>query len=331
LIGFDRQRLDQIFSGLKDKRLLVIGDLMIDEYLIGQVSKISTEAPVPVVTVQDQETRLGGAANVGLNVASLGCIPVVVGAIGDDLTGDLLLELLTKNGMMAEGVIRTMGRPTTVKTRIYGGAQQIVRVDREMTNYLNAEQEKRLFEKIYELLDSVDGVILEDYNKGVLTYNILTKIIKQANTKGLTICVDPKFNNFLNYQNITIFKPNIREIEEVLAAKILNEQDLLAAGKLLVEKLKAKSILITRGAQGMTLFEDDNSVTHLPARARNVADISGAADTVIGMCSAAMVAGATIKESAILANFAAGLVCEEVGAIPVNKDKLVRECSGHRN
>jgi len=328
LIQFDQKRLDTIFSGFSGKRIMVVGDLMIDEYLIGRVSRISPEAPVPVVEIAEETHRLGGAANVALNIASLGLEPIMVGIIGDDIAGDKLLQRFQKRKVKADGVLKINDRPTTVKTRIIGDSQHIARVDREQSTYLNSEDEKKIIEKAGEIIDSVDAVILEDYNKGVLTENFISFIIDQANEKGIIITVDPKFKNFLKYQNVTLFKPNIKETEEALAIKVITEQDLVSAGKTLQEKLNAKGILITRGAEGMSLFEDDDKITHVPTRTRKVADVSGAGDTVISTLTAALTAGSTFKEAATIANYAAGIVCEYVGIVPVENDKLYKVCLG---
>jgi rfaE bifunctional protein kinase chain/domain len=328
LIQISQDKLDTIFNKFSDKRILVIGDLMLDEYLVGNVSRISPEAPVPVVEIKEQRMCLGGAANVALNIASLGSVPIVVGAIGDDIHGDTLLDLLAQNRVLADGVIRILDKPTSVKTRIIGDSQQVARVDREAVDYLNKEQEKRILEKIEDLLNSVDGIVIQDYNKGVLTETAISEIIKRATNKDLLIAVDPKFKYFLKYQKVTIFKPNITETEQALAIKINSEDDLETAGQLLMEKIQADNILITRGSNGMTLFEKDERMTHISTRAREVADVSGAGDTVIGILTAVMLTGASIQEAATLANHGAGLVCAEVGIVPVNKNKLYKASLG---
>lgn len=307
---------------------MVVGDLMIDEYLIGQVSRISPEAPVPVVEIVEETHRLGGAANVALNIFSLGLDPIMVGVMGNDLAGDKLLALLEKRNVKTDGVVKIENRPTTVKTRIIGDSQHIARVDREQNTYLNPEEENRLCQKVGDILDSVDAVILEDYNKGVLTEKLISFIIDQANKKGKLITVDPKFKNFLKYQNVTLFKPNIKETEEALAIKITTNHDLIRAGEALMEKLKAKGVLITRGSQGMSLFEEDSQITHVETRTRKVADVSGAGDTVISTLTAALTAGSTLQEAATIANYAAGIVCEYVGIVPVENEKLYRACLG---
>jgi rfaE bifunctional protein kinase chain/domain len=310
---------------------MIVGDLMIDEYLIGQVSRISPEAPVPVVEVAEESHRLGGAANVALNIASLGLEPIMVGIIGDDIAGEKLLQRFKKRKVNPEGVVKIDSRPTTVKTRIIGDSQHIARVDRELSTYLNSDEEKQLRQKVLEIIDSVDAVILEDYNKGVLTETIISIIIERANEKGKIITVDPKFKNFLKYRNVTLFKPNIKETEEALAIKVSTGRDLSDAGKALIEKLQAKAVLITRGAQGMSLFESDGKETHVESKVRKVADVSGAGDTVISTLTAALTGGSTYQEAATIANFAAGIVCEFVGIVPVEYEKLYKVCLGQDN
>ena len=331
MIQFDQKRLDTIFAGFSEKRIMVVGDLMIDEYLIGQVSRISPEAPVPVVEVAEETHRLGGAANVALNISSLGIEPIIVGVMGDDLAGDKLLALLEKRNVKTDGVVKIEGRPTTVKTRIIGDSQHIARVDLGQSTYLNPKEENRLCQKVGGILDSVDAIILEDYNKGVLTEKLISFIIDQANKKNKLITVDPKFKNFLKYQYVTLFKPNIKETEEALAIKITTNQDLIRAGEALREKLKAKGVLITRGSQGMSLFEEDSQITHVETRTRKVADVSGAGDTVISTLTAALTAGSMLQEAATIANYAAGIVCEYVGIVPVENEKLYRACLGQNS
>ena len=328
MISFDQKRLDEIISGYYGKRIMILGDLMIDEYLIGSVSRISPEAPVPVIEVNDQTHRLGGAANVALNTTALGCETVMVGIIGDDMYGDLMLERLKDRHVSGEGVFRLKNRPTTVKTRIIGDSQHIARVDREDNRYLDESDSKRLLTAFEILIGSVHAIILQDYNKGVLTEGIITQVITRAKEKKILISVDPKFKNFLKYRNVSLFKPNIKETEQALAMKISNEKDLDKAGKKLLNSLQADSVLITRGSAGMSLFEKNGSITHVPTRARKVADVSGAGDTVISTLTAALVGGASFQEAATIANYAAGIVCEEIGIVPVEAEKLYRLCLG---
>jgi len=307
---------------------MIIGDLMLDEYLIGHVSRISPEAPVPVVEIAEESHRLGGAANVGLNIASLGLEAIMVGMIGNDSAGEKLMRQFQKSNVQVDGVLKSNDRPTTIKTRIIGDSQHIARVDKEQSNYLNPKEEHTISQIAGDILDSVDALIIEDYNKGVLTEKLISYIINRANEKEKIVTVDPKFKNFLKYQNITLFKPNIKETEQALAIKITSDLDLVEAGKTLMKTLKAKNILITRGANGMSLFEKDGRVTHVESRVRKVADVSGAGDTVISTLTAALAAGSSIHEAATIANYAAGIVCEYVGIVPIEKEKLYRVCLG---
>ncbi len=331
MIQFDQKRLDEIVSGYSGKRIMVIGDLMIDEYLIGSVSRISPEAPVPVVEVNDQTHRLGGAANVALNITAMGCESVMVGVIGDDLYGEQMLKRLKSRNVSGEGVFRLKERPTTVKTRIIGDSQHIARVDREDNSYLSESESNLLLQKIDKIMESVYAVILEDYNKGVLTESLITQVVASARKKNKLITVDPKFKNFLNYRNVSVFKPNIKETEQALAMKISSEKDLVTAGKVLLDNLQVDNVLITRGSEGMSLFEKNGNVAHVPTRARKVSDVSGAGDTVISTLTAAMVGGASFQEAATMANYAAGIVCEEIGIVPVEAKKLYRLCLGQNS
>ena len=326
LIKLSKRRIDDIVNGFKGKRILVVGDLMLDEYLIGEVRRISPEAPVPVVEVKEQQIRFGGAANVALNVATLGAEPVLVGAIGADREGDLFTDLMRGKQMPLDGLHRFDDRPTTVKTRVIGHSQHITRVDREKKEYLNETEEKQIIKIIEKLIDQVSAVIMEDYNKGVLTSQIIEAVIGLARKHSKLITVDPKFINFLNYKNVSVFKPNIKETEEALAVHISSETDLNNAGRNLLKTLNAKNILITRGSAGMSLFETSGEITHVGTMARKVADVSGAGDTVISTLTVALVGGAGVREAATMANLAAGIVCQEVGIVPVELDQLYTAC-----
>jgi D-glycero-beta-D-manno-heptose-7-phosphate kinase len=322
LISIDEKRFDEIITKSRSKKVLVIGDLMVDQYLMGDVTRISPEAPVPVIEVKGESLKFGGAANVALNILSLGCIPILVGIIGKDRMGDEFLKLMSECGIDTRGILVSSHRPTTVKTRIIGQSQHIARVDRENKEYLNKDEEIQLNEIIESIISQSDSIILEDYNKGVLTKNIIEQTINLANTNDILITVDPKFINFMLYKKVTMFKPNIKETEEALATKIQNDADLEKAGKILLEKLNNENILITKGSKGMSLFSKDGSIRHIPTGARKVADVSGAGDTVISTLTAALMGGASKEEAVTLSNFAAGIVCEEVGIIPVDLSKL---------
>lgn len=299
----------------------MIGDIMIDEYLTGKVTRLSPEAPVPIVEIDEEIIRFGGAANVALNLKELGCIPILIGMVGEDRNAEIFRDLLRKNGIEAS-LVQSNSRPTTVKTRIIGDNQHIARVDRELAHYVNDSEQQKLMDKISTLLVQADAVILEDYNKGVLSRDLIEFTILKSNEKQLPVFVDPKFENFMHYKNVTFFKPNVKEAQQALARNFQTEDDVEKAGKQLLKDLKCRCVLLTRGPRGLALFED-GKITHIPTQARKVADVSGAGDTVISTLAAACAGGATNLEAAILANIAAGIVVEEVGIIPVTKEKLL--------
>lgn len=324
MIHFNSDRLHEIFSSFQGKKIIVVGDLMLDEYLRGKVNRLSPEAPVPIVEIERESHHFGGATNVSYNVKTLGCQPITIGLIGNDRAGQILKNLLEENGMATNGIVIYPELPTTVKTRIIGDNQHIARVDREKIRYEDAEISALLIERFDALIDQASAIILEDYNKGVLTVDLIRHVVEQANRQNKIITVDPKFFNFMEYKNVTVFKPNLREVGHALARPIETDEDVLEAGRELINRLQAKSVLITRGSRGMSLIEDNDDFNHIPTHTRQVADVSGAGDTVISTLTAAMTGGATLKEAATIANFAAGLVCEEVGIVPVQKDKLLQ-------
>lgn len=327
MITISRKRLAKIFKTLQGKRILVIGDIMLDEYLVGSVTRISPEAPVPIIEIEEQRLNLGGAANVALNVSNLGCIPVLVGLIGSDPMGAAFKKVMHHKNLEVSAVIQHKSRPTTVKTRILGHTQHIARVDREVNDNIDERDEERVFSQLKKHMPRCSAVIFQDYNKGVLTPRLIERGINLARKYQLLITVDPKFHNFLNYRNVTVFKPNIKEAEEALAVKIRSENDLRNACQKLMQKLTPDCLLLTRGASGMSLLEARRGVmTHIPTRVRKVADVSGAGDTVISTLTAALNGGASYAEAATIANYAAGIVCEEVGIVPIEKQKLIKAC-----
>ncbi len=322
MIRFRSQRLHEIFSSFQNKKIIVVGDLMLDEYLRGVVNRISPEAPVPVVEIERETYHFGGAANVSFNLKTLGCQPITIGLAGNDRAGEILVTLLREHGMSCEGIVLQNEVSTTVKTRIIGDNQHIARVDREKIRYNNAQIKRLLTERFDALLNEADAVILEDYNKGVLSADLIRHIVQKAKASHKLVTVDPKFYNFLEYKGVTVFKPNLKEISHALARPIQSDSEVENAGEELLKKLQAKAVLITRGSNGMSLIEANGDANHIPTRTRNVADVSGAGDTVISTLTAAMTGGASLKEAATIANFAAGLVCEEVGIVPVKKEAL---------
>ncbi len=323
MVRFCETRLETIFANFKDKRILVVGDVMVDEYLRGTVNRLSPEAPVPIVEIDHESYHFGGAANVSYNLKTLGCEPITIGLIGNDRAGQILLELLKEKDLSVDGIVQTDDRPTTLKTRIIGDNQHIARVDRERIAYIEGSLLDEVKDKFDVLLDTVEAIILEDYNKGILSKGLINHVQQKALQKGIMVLVDPKFVNFLEYRDVTLFKPNIKETVHALGRPIQTDEEVSAAGMYLLKMLNAQNVLITRGGKGMSLIEKSGQVHHIPTRTRKVADVSGAGDTVISALTAAMVGGATVQEAATIANFAAGLVCEEVGIVPIRRAQLL--------
>ena len=319
---FSSNRLKELIEGFKKRRIAVIGDVMVDNYVWGSVSRMSPEAPVPVVEVEKETVRLGGAANVANNIKSLGGEPLLIGVVGDDANGSLLTKLLREQGCPTEGIVRDPSRPTTIKTRVIAHQQHVVRIDNEHKGDIAPSIQEQILSVLRSRIDSLDGIILEDYNKGVIVTSLIRQIIAMANEHGKVITVDPKFQNFFEYKNVSVFKPNRKEVEEALGVKINSEEDVRKAIGTLRERLRAKNVLLTRGEHGMSLLDQEGHLEHLPTRAVHVADVSGAGDTVIATLTMAMTTGASIHESAALANFAGGVVCGEVGIVPIKPDAL---------
>ncbi|PKL89139.1 MAG: D-glycero-beta-D-manno-heptose-7-phosphate kinase [Ignavibacteriae bacterium HGW-Ignavibacteriae-2] len=325
MLHFEKNEILNLKSKFENKKIAVIGDMMLDGYYWGDVKRISPEAPVPVVEIEKEFFRFGGAANVILNIKSLGGIPYPIGIIGDDQEGTIFKRLLDEYDIDSSGLIVSTERPTTVKIRVIANKQHIVRIDKEVKDNINADLELQVIEKFNSILSELDAVILEDYNKGVLTEYVITESIKSANKENKIIAVDPKFINFFSYENVTVFKPNKKESEDAFNMRIVTDDDVKKVGSKLIQKLNAKHILITLGDQGLALFDSENKLLRIPTKARKVADVSGAGDTVIATLTMALASGINISDAAYLANFAGGLVCEEMGIVPINPDNLIAE------
>jgi D-glycero-beta-D-manno-heptose-7-phosphate kinase len=316
-------RLRELLAGFPGKTVAVIGDLMIDRYYWGNVHRVSPEAPVPVVEVESESVRLGGAANVASNIQALGGSAVMVGLVGNDHPGEQLQALLRERGFDTSAVLIDKGRPTTVKTRVIAHGQHVVRIDNESKQDASEALAATIIDVVRRNIRSFDGVVLEDYNKGVVTREVIREVIALAREHGVPVTVDPKFNNFFEFKQVTVFKPNRREVEEVLGGKLRSTEDVVRAGKKLIELLGAENVLLTRGEEGMSLIEAGGGVTHLPTAATHVADVSGAGDTVIATLTMALAAGAGMKEACLLANCAGGVVVGSVGIVPIQPDELV--------
>lgn len=314
------------FEKLKDKfygkKIAVIGDMMLDCYFWGSVSRISPEAPVPIVEIDNEFFRFGGAANVALNILKLGGIPLPIGVIGNDNDGEIFKNLLKDSGINSEGIVVDNKRPTTAKSRVIADGQHVVRIDKESKEYLNHEIFQKLSDFLKNNLDEIDAIILQDYNKGVLSFELIKESIEIAKSQNKIVTVDPKFNNFFNFTDVTVFKPNRKETEDALGIKIKTEEEIKSASEKLIDKLNCEFLLLTLGEKGLAISDKKNNYWRIPTKARKVADVSGAGDTVISTLTMALAAGADIKTASYLANYAGGLVCEEVGIIPIEIDYL---------
>ena len=320
------QSLKEIFDSFNALTALIIGDVMIDAYIWGKVERISPEAPVPVVQVIKREKRLGGAANVALNVQALGATPILCTLVGEDQQAEEFASLLEKRELSKEGIIRSSHRMTTCKERILSGSQHILRVDSESDTPLHQEEEEALLEKISQLLLRADVVIFEDYDKGVLNESLIQEVIVMARARGIPTVVDPKKRNFFAYREATLFKPNLKELREGLKLDFeKNDQAAIEqAVKKLKETLHLDTALITLSERG--IYIDGPQGQHLlPAHIRSISDVSGAGDTVVSIAALAQALGLGPRLLADLANLGGGLVCEHLGVVPVDKVRLYQE------
>ncbi len=316
------------FDRFNGKKVLVVGDVMVDTYVLGKVNRVSPEAPVPIVSLEKTDERLGGAANVALNIVALGAHPIICSVVGNDDAGKGLVKLLHDSNISYQGVVFSDSRKTTVKTRVIGNNQHLLRIDAEQTHNINQNEAEQLLERIEELLKiGVDAIIFEDYNKGVLTSDIIENVIKMASKYQVVTAVDPKKENFLAYKNVTLFKPNLKELKEGLRRDFNFSQDKYAFEEAISHlelELKNQISFVTLSEHGV--FIKNNQEQHyVAAHVRNIADVSGAGDTVISVATLCLIAGFDIKELAEISNIAGGLVCEESGVVSISKEKLMVE------
>ena len=317
------KRLMKYIDRFLSTRTLVVGDVMLDHYIWGNVSRISPEAPVPVVNVTKESVLLGAATNVVNNVHTLGGKVSVCGVIGHDDAGRQLVHMLRAQGITTDGLIVEDGRPTTIKTRVIAHSQQVVRFDRETKVGIDRDTHRRIFEYVRQQADSgLDAIVLSDYSKGVVTKELVRDIVKLARKRGIIVSVDPKVNHFGIYSGVTILTPNTKEASIGSKIEIDDEKSLIKAGALLLKRLKCDAVLVTRGEHGMSLFERGGRVTHIPTVAQEVFDVTGAGDTVISTLTLAMAAGAGMVDAARLSNYAAGIVVGVVGTATVKPDEL---------
>lgn len=318
---FTRDRLLALLEAMKRRRVVVVGDAMLDVYLEGESDRLSPEAPVPVVTVRARRTALGGAANVAANVAAIGAECRLVAVIGDDARGDTVRAELVQARLADRHLVRIPARPTTSKTRVMARGQQVVRIDEEVEGAIPARAETTLLERIADAVSDADALLLEDYNKGVLSPPVIEQALALARERGVPVVVDPKFKQFFAYQGATVFKPNRRELEQAMGAALdLDHPDALPES---LARLGVDNLLLTLGAEGMVLVGRDGGVIRIPTQARQVYDVSGAGDTVTAWVGTALAAGATMREAARLATFAAGIEVSKAGVATVAPSEVI--------
>lgn len=325
-----------ILSCFNNQKILIIGDVMIDAYMWGKVSRISPEAPVPIMEVEKREQRLGGAANVALNILSLGGKPFICSVLGNDENARQFKSIMDQNHMDCNGLLESPHRKTTIKTRVIGNNAHIVRVDEESTHPLTAEEEKQYISTIFSIIENQDiqAIIFQDYDKGCITPKVIEEVVLKANQKGIPTTVDPKHRNFCSFKGVTLFKPNLKELREGLNLEINRSHiptlinDLEKAAQEIHQKQNISIVMTTLSHQGIFAcdFRAGKPISiYFPAEERSISDVSGAGDTVISVATLALASGMRLEEIVRLSNLAGGIVCEQVGVVPINKDRLEEE------
>lgn len=325
--------LESIFENFNSLTALVIGDVMIDSYLWGRVERISPEAPVPVVNLKNRESRLGGAANVALNLKSLGAKTIMCSVVGNDTESQTLIRMFEEQNIDVSGIIHSQNRPTTIKHRILAGSQHLLRIDSETTTSISDKESQQLIEKAKQLASKADVIIFEDYDKGVLNEQVISTLIDFANQNNIPTVIDPKKRNFWSYKKATLFKPNLKELQEGLGKEIdikntdvnkLEESQITIAVEELAEKMQLQSVLITLSKYGVYIA--NASERHkIEAHKREISDVSGAGDTVVSIAGLCMALKLPLKMVAQLANLGGGLVCESLGVVPIDKERFLQE------
>ena len=324
----DRKKIDKIFEAASGKRICIIGDIMLDRYMFGNVNRISPEAPVQVFDLKESISKLGGAANVSLNIKSLGAEPFLIGVIGNDGAGKILRDEMRNLGQDTSGLITDSSRPTTCKTRVISDSHHLIRIDNESKQDISAQIESQIISKLGEIGNDTNYIILQDYNKGVLTKPLIKKILAHAVKKKIKVLVDPKFENFFEFKETFLFKPNRKELEDAFGKKLKTAGDPNELVMSLIKKLKCRNVVLTLGEHGMKIYSRENGkivVSSVKTVAKKVADVSGAGDTVISTMAFCLSGGAGVRDAAYIANIAAGIVVEEVGIVPVRRDKLFKK------
>ena len=318
-----KEKFKKIISNFCKARVLIIGDLILDEFLWGDVSRISPEAPVPVVWVRSESFMPGGAANVANNIRALGAKVYLAGVVGNDGRGRILTDELKNKGMDVEGIVIDGERPTTLKTRVIAHHQQVVRIDKEKMAGLDSGLIDRIIDYVKEIINRIDAIIIEDYGKGVITPRLLQEVLRLAKRHNKIVTVDPKEEHFHYYKGVTAITPNHHEAAQAAGIKAKDGDSMVRIGKMLLNKLKCEAVLVTLGENGMQLFEKKGRITHIPTVAQDVFDVSGAGDTVIGTFTLSLAAGSPMIDAARISNFAAGIVVGKVGIAVVTQEELL--------
>lgn len=322
--------MKDLFDSFNNKKIMIVGDMMLDIYMKGKVERISPEAPVPIVAVTETFSRLGGAANVAQNLKALGAEPILCSIIGNDDKANELLKAMEEQTMATDGIIRSDERITTRKVRIISNNAQMLRVDTEDTFDLTEKEHSLLMYRVNDIInkENIDGIILQDYNKGVLTEKVIRDIIALAKEKDIPVGVDPKKKNFLAYKNATFFKPNLKELKEGIGISSKDDsiEEIVKAVDRLQAELKCRYIMTTLSERGVLIKDyETNTCQHIPAHLRKIADVSGAGDTVLSVAILCLVCKEDAYNIASLSNLAGGIVCEELGVVPINKERLLEE------
>jgi rfaE bifunctional protein kinase chain/domain len=323
-----KDHIRELFKSFNQLNVLIIGDVMIDSYLWGKVSRISPEAPVPIVSVQKKERRLGGAANVALNIQALGANPILCSVVGVDFEGQAFMDLLKTQKLSQKGILKSRDRITTVKTRVIGNNSQLLRVDEEVESDITPSETQQLLTLISYIIshDKIDVILFEDYNKGLINPKLISKVVELAKSKGIPTCVDPKKKNFNSYKGVSMFKPNLKELREGIKMDVSgdNLRELQRVVSSFRVKQKIETVLVTLAEKGV-ITNSRKVKEHLSAHIRSIADVSGAGDTVISVAALCRALDCDEVLTAAIANLSGGLVCEQIGVVPIDKELLLEE------
>ena len=319
---YEKEKLLDILNKSKNKKIAVIGDIMLDRYRWGNHARMSPEAPVPVVEIESTSESLGGASNVFNNLYFLGAKPILIGVVGNDEAGEIIKRKVQTENLPTDGIFTDSTRITSVKERVISNGQHVVRLDWEGKSKVSEEMQRKIIDYLNTIIRDLDAVIIQDYNKGVIDSELIDKIVAKCIANETILAVDPKLENFFSYKKTTLFKPNVLETEKALGMNIKTQSDIRKAGRELLDRMECGCVLITQGRDGMTLFHKNGTVEQIQSRVRKVSDVSGAGDTVIASFTLALTTGASYVEAAQIAAISAGIVCEEVGVVPVEIRKI---------